>query len=63
MERMNQGKKKTKRSGAVFFRFLPGYAFRFIILLPLLLAFVVAFLAAWPFWLWEYLHQKKDYIR
>ena len=63
METSNQEKTKMKRYGFAFFSFLANYIFRILIMLPLMTAFIIASLAAWPFWVWESLHQKKDCIK
>lgn len=62
-EMINQQKRITQGGRTAFFRLLPGYIFRILLLLPLVLALIPAFLVGWPLWVREYLHRKKDCIR
>ena len=62
-EMTDQQKKITQGGKIAFFRLLPGYIFRVFLLLPLVLAFIPAFLVGGSLWVLEYLYRKKDCIR
>lgn len=60
-EIMHRQERINRRSGSASSGFLPASVFRFLLILPLVFAFILAFSVAWPLWVWDRLHRKKDY--